>query len=136
MAQYGTTAADAQAGFQMSSASSGSLFWSRNSANGFTTVKTSFNLMKFMVAFIADADGSADIFFDNPLTPVVDEFTPKSNYAADTALHLFGSSTSNCLNNFTILRCFSWLGALGGSGPTLEDLFTQFNSEFSLGKSW
>jgi len=134
--QLGTTSGDLQAGFQVSASAGGTLFWARNAANGFATIRTGFNNQKFIVAIVIDSDGTADIFYNNPNTPVLDEMLPKSNYAADTSLHIFGTSVSNAANNFTILRAFEALGTLGGANPTLEEIFTQFNSEYALGLSW
>jgi len=136
MFQFGTTAADVQAGFSLSAAASGTLFWGRNTANGFVSTKTGVLSQKAIVAIVIDADGTANLYYNNPLVPTVTDFLPKANYASDTALYLFGSSTANALLNLTIMRAIDVYGTLGGANPTLENIFTQFNTDYAFGLSW
>jgi len=123
-----------QAGFQMSNSGSGTLLWSRNGSNAFHTIKTGFWNEDFILAAIFDVSNNVTIYYNDPTTPVINGLPALSTYETCNNLQLFGSSTSNGVPDFTILRAASWNGAL--SGTTVADLFTQFNTDYGFGLSW
>jgi hypothetical protein len=85
------------------------------------------------------------IYWNNPDTPIVAAFDPNDTYNGVGGERLvIGSRCSAAgptsgvqgIQGMKIARVFDVYGGLTGGDPTLEDLFTQLNSQFNIGASW